>query len=113
MDVARCVAICGGRMSFKFKIGTLVQKVETPKRDTVSSYWAITQRRINVETSTIIVRIVEVDYEESLHLNDYHEHLPGGELRSCYQPPQHRVHLGHHWKVRRRWFQKWSPEDSL
>ena len=24
MDVARCMAICGGNMSFKFKIGTIV-----------------------------------------------------------------------------------------
>ena len=66
MDVARCVAICGGNMSFKFKIGTMVRKIEDPDTTQFRVIGLLLCDRLNVrDVKTHRAQIVEAkDYEE-------------------------------------------------
>ena len=60
------MALCGGRMSFKFKIGTLVQKVEDPEEGYFRVIGLLLSDRINVrDLKSHSAHIVEAkDYEE-------------------------------------------------
>ena len=66
MDVARCVALCGGSMSFKFKLGAVVQKIEDPEEGHFRVIGWLLSDRINVRAlDTHCARIVEAkDYEK-------------------------------------------------